>query len=69
MTVKEPLRWSEALLEKVKERLGPKWLPLLIAIDGPDNIGTHSGGGDADARSQSQAAFSTCLIAVGWERR
>jgi hypothetical protein len=41
----------------VKERLGPKWLPLLIAIDGPDNIGTHSGGGAADARLNLKPLF------------
>src|SRR5437660_479813 len=40
--MKSPLPGSDALLCKVKERLGPNRLPLLIAIDGADGVGKSS---------------------------
>jgi len=40
--IKSPLPGSEALLRKVREALGPDWLPLLIAVDGADGIGKSS---------------------------
>ena len=40
--MKSPLPGSEDLLRSVKERLGPNRLPLLISIDGADDIGKTS---------------------------
>src|SRR5215469_13393689 len=42
MIVKSALPGSEGLLRKVLEQLTPDWLPLLIAIDGPDGVGKSS---------------------------
>jgi hypothetical protein len=40
--LKRPLPGSIALLQMVRDRLGPNRLPLLIAIDGSDGVGKSS---------------------------